>query len=122
MISSFEKLEYINIYLFSSCLNLQWAAIGWTDEECKKVWQNCYKALPAGGKLVVCEAVLPELTDESQRTRTVLAADIFIMTMYHTKGKHMTEEQFRQLGSSAGFPYFRAFYIDAYMVVLEFQK
>lgn len=100
----------------------QWSSVVWTDDECKKVWQNCYKALPMAGKLIACEPVLPELTDESQRTRAMLGADIFIMTMYNTKGKHRTEEQFRQLGISAGFPHFRAFYIDSYLAVLEFQK
>ena len=103
-------------------MSLQWVVTTSTDEECKKVWQNCYKALPVGGKLIVCEPVLPELTDESQRTRTLLAGDIYIMTMYRPKGKHRTEEQFKQFGIFAGFSGFRAFYIDPFMAVLEFQK
>ena len=94
----------------------------WIDEEFRKALQNCYKALPVGGKLILCEPVLPEQTDESKRTRTLLAADIWIMTMYRTKGKHRTEEEFRQLGISAGFLRFRAFHIDPYFPVLEFQK
>lgn len=89
----------------------QWVCLAWTDEECKKVLQNCYKALPVDGKMIVCEPVSPELTDESQRTRALLGGDIFIMTMYRTKGKHSTEEQFKQLGISTGFLRFRAFYI-----------
>jgi hypothetical protein len=100
----------------------QWIFLTWTDEECKKALQNCYKALPVNGKLIVCEPVLPELTDESQRTRALLGGDIFIMTMYRTKGKHRTEEQFKQLGISIGFLRFRAFYIDPYFPILEFQK
>ncbi|AES72848.2 caffeic acid O-methyltransferase [Medicago truncatula] len=100
----------------------KWTMLTWTDEECKKVLQNCYKALPVNGKLIVCEPVSPELTDESQRTRALLSGDIFIMTMYKTKGKHRTEEQFKQLGISAGFLRFRAFHIDPYFPVLEFQK
>ena len=84
-------------------MSLQWVLLAWTDDECKKVLQNCYKALPADGKLIACEPVLPELTDESQRTRALLGDDIFIMTMDRTKGKHRTEEQLRQLGIFAGF-------------------
>ncbi|KAK7410882.1 hypothetical protein VNO78_02078 [Psophocarpus tetragonolobus] len=101
---------------------VKWSFLAWTDEEAKLVLQNCYKALPEDGKMIVCEPVLPELTDESHRTRALLGGDIFIMTMYRTKGKHRTEEQFKQLGISAGFPHFRALYIDSYMAVLEFQK
>ncbi|XP_027338707.1 caffeic acid 3-O-methyltransferase-like [Abrus precatorius] len=101
---------------------IKWVLLAWTDEECKVVMQNCHKALPENGKLIVCEPVVPELTDESRRTRALLGGDVFIMTMYRTKGKHRTEEQFKQLGISSGFPRFRAFYVDTYLTVLEFQK
>jgi len=101
---------------------LQWTVLTWTDEEFKKALQSCYKALPVAGKLILCEPVLPEQTDESKRTRALLAADIWIMTMYRTKGKHRTEEEFRQLGISVGFKSFRAFHIDPYLPVLEFHK
>ncbi|RDX65397.1 Caffeic acid 3-O-methyltransferase, partial [Mucuna pruriens] len=101
---------------------VRWAFLAWTDEESKLVLQNCYKALPEEGKMIVCEPVLPELTDESHRTRALLGGDIFIMTMYRTKGKHRTEQQFKHLAMSAGFSRFRAFYVDPYMPVLEFHK
>nr|KYP40951.1 Quercetin 3-O-methyltransferase 1 [Cajanus cajan] len=101
---------------------VKWAFLTWTDEESALVFQNSYKALPKNGKMIVCEPVLPELTDESHRTRALLSADIFIMTMYRTKGKHRTVQQFEQLGIAAGFSHFRAFYVDAYLVILEFHK
>lgn len=83
---------------------------------------NCYLALPVGGKLIACEPVLPKESDESHRTRALLEGDIFVMTIYRSKGKHRTEEDFRQLGLSTGFPSLRAFYIDDFYTVLEFQK
>ncbi|RDY08997.1 Caffeic acid 3-O-methyltransferase, partial [Mucuna pruriens] len=92
------------------------------DEESKLVLQNCYKALPENGKLIVCEPLLPELTDESHRTRALLGADIFVMTMYRAKGKHRTEQQFKHLAISTGFSRSRAFYVDSYFTVLEFHK
>lgn len=101
---------------------VKWVFLAWTDEESMLALQNCYKALPENGKLIVCEPVLPEMTDESHRTRALLGGDIFIMTMYRTKGKHRTEQQFKHLGISAGFTRFRAFYVDSYYAVLEFQK
>ncbi|KAK7350880.1 hypothetical protein VNO77_09912 [Canavalia gladiata] len=101
---------------------IKWVFLGLRNEESKLVFQNCYKALPVEGKLIICEPVLPELTDESHRTRALLGADIFMMTMYKTKAKHRTEQQFKHLGMSTGFSHFRAFYFDPYMTLLEFQK
>ncbi|KAF3553886.1 hypothetical protein F2Q69_00015436 [Brassica cretica] len=101
---------------------MKWVLTTWTDEECKQIMKNCYKALPVGGKLVACEPVLPKETDDSHRTRALLEGDIFVMTIYRTKGKHRTEEEFKELGLSAGFSTFRPFYIDYFYTILEFQK
>ena len=104
------------------CDLLQWILTTWTDDECKTIMENCFKALPKGGKLIACEPVLPNESDDSHRTRALLEGDIFVMTIYRAKGKHRTEEEFRKLGLSAGFPSFRAIYIDYFYTVLEFQK
>ncbi|XP_057451067.1 nicotinate N-methyltransferase 1 [Lotus japonicus] len=101
---------------------MKWVLTTWTDEECKHIMVNCYKALPKGGKLMACEPVLPENSDDSHRTRALLEGDIFVMTIYRAKGKHRTEEQFRQLAISAGFNRFRSFHVDHFYTVLEFQK
>ncbi|RVX11786.1 Caffeic acid 3-O-methyltransferase [Vitis vinifera] len=107
---------------FSIMLISHWVLTTWTDEECKLIMKNCYNALPVGGKMIACEPVLPKESDNSLRTRALLEGDIFVMTIYRAKGKHRTEEEFRQLGLSAGFPHLRAFYIDHFYTVLEFQK
>ncbi|KAH1039626.1 hypothetical protein J1N35_041369 [Gossypium stocksii] len=101
---------------------MKWVLTTWTDDECKAIMENCYKALPVGGKLIACEPVLPKESDDSHRTRALLEGDIFVMTIYRAKGKHRTQDEFKQLGLSAGFPHFRAFYIDYFYTVLEFQK
>lgn len=72
--------------------------------------------------MIACEPVLPEHSDDSHRTRALLEGDIFVMTIYRAKGKHRTEEEFRQLGVAAGFPHFRAISIDYFYTVLEFRK
>lgn len=104
------------------CLLVQWVLTTWTNDEIKQIMKNCYDALPAGGKLIACEPVLPDTTDESHRTRALLSGDIFVMTIYGAKGRHRMEEEYQQLGSSAGFPHFRAVHIDYFFTVLEFQK
>ncbi|CAL0319705.1 unnamed protein product [Lupinus luteus] len=96
---------------------MKWILLAWTNDECLKAMQNCYKALPVGGKLIACDPVLLELTNESQRTK--VGGDIFIMTMYRTKGKHRTEEQFKELEISIGFSHFCNVYVDPYMPILD---
>ncbi|KAH9725315.1 methyltransferase 2 domain-containing protein [Citrus sinensis] len=101
---------------------MKWVLTTWTDDECKLIMENCYKALPAGGELIACEPVLPDDSNESQRTRALLEGDIFVMTIYRAKGKHRIEQEFKQLGFSASFPHLRAFYFDYFHTLLEFQK
>ncbi|KDP29212.1 hypothetical protein JCGZ_16601 [Jatropha curcas] len=101
---------------------MKWVLTTWTDEECKQIMENCYKALPVGGKLIACEPVLPKQSDDSHRTRALLEGDIFVMTIYRAKGKHRTAEEFKLLGQSVGFSHFQAFYIDYFYTVLEFHK
>ncbi|XP_010267318.1 PREDICTED: caffeic acid 3-O-methyltransferase [Nelumbo nucifera] len=101
---------------------MKWVLTTWTDDECKLIMRNCYEALPPGGKMIACEPVLPKESDRSHRTRALLEGDIFVMAIYRAKGKHRTEEEFKQLGLASGFPHFRAFYIDQFYTVLEFQK
>ncbi|KAH9752986.1 methyltransferase 2 domain-containing protein [Citrus sinensis] len=64
---------------------MKWVLTTWTDDECKLIMENCYKAIPAGGKLIACEPVLPDDSNESQRTRALLEGDIFVMTIYRAK-------------------------------------
>uniref|UniRef100_A0A5B7BKW7 Putative quercetin 3-O-methyltransferase 1 n=1 Tax=Davidia involucrata TaxID=16924 RepID=A0A5B7BKW7_DAVIN len=101
---------------------MKWVLTTWTDDECKLIMKNCHGALPVGGKMIACEPVLPEQSDDSHRTRALLEGDIFVMTVYRAKGKHRTEDEYRQLGLSAGFPHFRSICIDYFYTVLEFQK
>ncbi|CAN0926223.1 Nicotinate N-methyltransferase 1 [Linum grandiflorum] len=101
----------------------QWILTTWTDEECKAIMKNCYNALPEGGKLIACEPVLPNDSDDSHRTRALLEGDIFVMTIYRAKGKHRTEEEFRKLGLAVGFSELKAsYFVDYFYSVLEFQK
>ncbi|THU55474.1 hypothetical protein C4D60_Mb11t06960 [Musa balbisiana] len=90
---------------------------------------NMFESIPTGdaifmkgGKVIACEPVLPEETDNSRRTRALLEGDIFVMAIYRTQGRERTEEEFRQLGGVAGFTAFRAIYLDPFYAVVEYQK
>ncbi|PKA59434.1 Caffeic acid 3-O-methyltransferase [Apostasia shenzhenica] len=103
-------------------LLLKWILTTWMDEECKLILKNCYAAVPAGGKVIICEPVLPEETDGSCRTRALLEGDVFVMTIYRSQGKERTEDEFRQLALAAGFSGFRALYFDPFYTVMELLK
>lgn len=94
----------------------------WTDEECQTIMNNCYRALPAGGKVIACEPVLPEVSDDSRRSRALLEGDVFVMATYQAKGRERTEMEFKKMGLSCGFLNFRAIYLDHFYTVMEFQK
>ncbi|KAK9218422.1 hypothetical protein WN943_007059 [Citrus x changshan-huyou] len=64
---------------------MKWVLTTWTDDEYKLIMENCYKALPARGKLIACKPVLLDDSNESQRTRALLEGDIFVMTIYRAK-------------------------------------
>lgn len=100
---------------------MKWVLTTWTNDECTAILRNCHAALPAGGKLIACEPVVPEETDGSTRTRALLE-NIFVMTTYRTLGRDRSEDEFRQLGLAAGFAVFRAIYLDPFYAVLEYNK
>ncbi|KAJ3672218.1 hypothetical protein LUZ60_006939 [Juncus effusus] len=101
---------------------MKWILITWTDEECLQILQNCFSALPASGKLIACEPVLPIETDFSSRTHALLGHDVFVMTMYRTEGRGRSEKEFQRLGLKVGFKGFKAVYLDPFFTVLVFSK
>ncbi|XP_031484096.1 nicotinate N-methyltransferase 1-like [Nymphaea colorata] len=99
---------------------MKWILAGFSDEECHKIMENCHRALPEKGKLILCEPVAPENTDASVRTRALLVGDIFLMAMY--KSLHRAESEYRKYGEAAGFSNFRSLDVDPYFTLMEFLK
>ncbi|KAH9544742.1 hypothetical protein CY35_12G011200 [Sphagnum magellanicum] len=68
----------------------------WSDENCLKILNNCQKALPEKGKVLIRDYVLQPSGGVAQM------ADLFMMA--HTNGgMERTEEQWRKLLTTAGF-------------------
>ncbi|KAM7254980.1 hypothetical protein ACFE04_020221 [Oxalis oulophora] len=103
-------------------LFLKWVLTAWADEECKVVMDNCYQALREGGKLIICEPILPmESDDDSHKTRSLLTCDLFIMLF--RKGKQRTIQELDNLARSAGFLKCRVFpQFDDFYTLLEFKR
>jgi hypothetical protein len=70
----------------------------WDDERAAKILANCHAALPAGGKLLVVELVVPKEVRPS--LSTMMDINMLAMT---PGGRERTEEEFRTLLARAGF-------------------
>uniref|UniRef100_A0A7N0VBK6 Uncharacterized protein n=1 Tax=Kalanchoe fedtschenkoi TaxID=63787 RepID=A0A7N0VBK6_KALFE len=82
---------------------LKWILHNWTDEECVKLLQNCWRALPqVGGKVIVLEMVVPHDLDKNKVEAMKTVNLDFIMLTRHG-GKERTISEFRDLALTVGF-------------------
>ena len=81
----------------SDAIVMKWIIHDWNDEQSVAIMKNCHRALPANGKLILVEAVVPP-GDEMHFAKFI---DLNMLVM--TGGRERTEEEFRQLYEAAGF-------------------
>jgi caffeic acid 3-O-methyltransferase len=73
----------------------------WDDEECIKLLNNCYKAVPDKGKLIIAEAVL-DLTEDSDLIGSAKVVDALMLNL-SPGGRERTPKQWNELLKEAGF-------------------
>ena len=78
-------------YLFRHILH------DWTDEQCLQILSHCRKVIPAQGRLLVVECIVPAGNGRS------ISKDFDITMMNVPGGLERTEAQFRTLFARAGF-------------------
>nr|QIC52995.1 caffeate O-methyltransferase [Solanum nigrum] len=100
---------------------MKWICHDWSDEHCLKFLKNCYEALPANGKVIIAECLLPEIPDTSASTKNTVHVDI-IMLAHNPGGKERTEKEFEALAKGAGFSGFRKACCAYNTWVMEFNK
>lgn len=81
---------------------MKWMLHGWDDEHCVKILKNCYEALPANGKVIVVDLVIPEVPEATLAAKSLFQLDMFMMNM-NLRGKERTRREFQSLGEDAGF-------------------
>jgi len=69
----------------------------WTDEQCIQILGNCRKVIPAHGKLLIADSVVPA------GNAPALAKDMDITMITFPGGQERTEVQFRSLLKVSGF-------------------
>eukprot|EP01018_Ginkgo_biloba_P013968 Gb_33954 [translate_table: standard] len=74
----------------------------WDDKECHDILLNCYKALPANGKLILAEAVVKVCEDELDPVGCGQVMDMIMLGSTHG-GRERTEQQWKDLLGASGF-------------------
>ena len=81
----------------SSLLLLKKVIHDWTDERAATILRNCRAALPAGGRLLVVENVIPAGNEPS------FGKWLDLLMLVYVGGRERTAVEFRDLLATAGF-------------------
>lgn len=100
---------------------MKWILHDWSDAHCAVILKNCYDALPAGGKVIAVECILPVNPEATPKAQGVFHVDL-IMLAHNPGGKERYEREFEELAKGAGFTGFKATYIYANAWAIEFTK
>ncbi|PIA27707.1 hypothetical protein AQUCO_07600105v1 [Aquilegia coerulea] len=100
---------------------LKWVLHDWDDERSIKILQNCWKALPEGGTVIVVEFVLPQVLGNNAESFNALTPDLLMMTL-NPGGKERTTIEFDILAKTAGFAETKFFPVSQGLHVMEFHK
>jgi ubiquinone/menaquinone biosynthesis C-methylase UbiE len=73
----------------------------WDDEKSKVILENCRKAMPKNGRLILIERVLPDKFKTSSAHQAAARSDLTMLIAL--AGRERTESDFRNLLKSAGF-------------------
>lgn len=92
---------------------MKWIIHDWNDEQSVAIMKNCHRALPADGKLILVEAVVPQ-TSEPHFSKFI---DLNMLVM--TGGRERTEEEFRKLYEDSGFKLTRIVPTESPFSVIE---
>ncbi len=76
---------------------LKWILVSWDDERAVTILNNCRRAMPAHGKLLVVERIIPAGNEPFYGK----LADLNLLVLY--RGRHRTEAEYRSLFAHAGF-------------------
>nr|AAU20770.1 (S)-scoulerine 9-O-methyltransferase [Thalictrum flavum subsp. glaucum] len=123
---NYPGVEHIAGNMFEGVPNaqnilLKWVLHDWDDERSIKILQNCWKALPEGGTVIVVEFVLPQILGNNAESFNALTPDLLMMTL-NPGGKERTTTEFDGLAKAAGFAETKFFPISQGLHVMEFHK
>jgi caffeic acid 3-O-methyltransferase len=72
----------------------------WSDEDTVRIWKSCHAALPAEGKILLAEPILPASGQITEWDATSINMDLLMLTI---GGKERTRKMFDDLAARANF-------------------
>ncbi|RHN41569.1 putative caffeate O-methyltransferase [Medicago truncatula] len=104
---SYPGVEHVGGDMFESvpkgdAILMKWILHDWSDEHCLKILKNCYDAIPNDGKVIVLEAHIPIVPENSYASKSTSQLDVLMMTQ-SPGGKERTKQEFIDLATRVGF-------------------
>ncbi|KAK8502708.1 hypothetical protein V6N13_046828 [Hibiscus sabdariffa] len=99
----------------------KWLLQHFDDKKLVELLKNCYEALPASGKVIAVQTVIPEGPDANPSYRSVYQFDVNTLSM-NEGAKERTEKEYESLAKEAGFSRFRVACCILGFSVMEFCK
>ncbi|XP_044954307.1 flavone O-methyltransferase 1-like [Hordeum vulgare subsp. vulgare] len=100
---------------------MKWILPCFSDDECAVLLKNCYDALPAHGKVINVECILPVNPDATNNAQGLICVDASLLA-YSPGGKERNLRDFEKLAKAAGFTGVKASYIFANFWAMEYTK
>jgi hypothetical protein len=89
----------------------------WDDARAHSILENCRRAMPRNGKLLLIERILPATVEPFPWLRSLLVSDLMMMVM--NGGGERTEDQFRTLLAASGLKLMKITPTETGMNVIE---
>ncbi|CAM8966412.1 unnamed protein product [Rhodiola kirilowii] len=123
---SYPGVKHVGGDMFESvpsadAIFMKWILHDWSDAHCLKLLKNCYKALPGNGIVIVVDANLPDVPDNSSTTKSISQMDVLLLAQYRG-GKERRAHELLALAKEAGFSGIRHVGCYCLIWVMEFYK
>jgi hypothetical protein len=99
---------------------LKWILHDWNDASCRRLLAQCRAALPADGRLLVVELLLPDGAAADGRLRPAIQADLFMLVNFADSRERSLDEYERLLGD-CGFALEQAIALPSSFSILDFR-
>ncbi|TYG89865.1 hypothetical protein ES288_A12G135400v1 [Gossypium darwinii] len=93
----------------------------WSDEKCLRLLNNCHKAIPNNGKVIVVDSVVLVMAESTPSAKATFLLNMLMMTQ-SPDGKERKREEFVALATKAGFNNVKFECFDYDRWVIEFHK
>jgi len=84
--------------------------------------KNCFKALPAHGKVIVVDSILPDNPVLGGSDSLAFQFDVGLMITFCSHARERTESEVRKLASDAGFQQFNVICKVDHLSIAELRK